>query len=109
MCDHFHITELVDGIYGASTDNSRVDKASVIRYAFDNIGFNRELDDRALMVGDRWTDVDGAKACALDCLGCGWGYAEPNELVEHGAYRVIDYVDELSGAVEEYFAGKATA
>lgn len=109
VCDHFHITELVDGIYGASTDNSRVDKASVIRYAFDNIGFNRELDDRALMVGDRWTDVDGAKACALDCLGCGWGYAEPNELVEHGAYRVIDHVDELSGAVEEYFADKATA
>ena len=31
VCDHFHITELVDGIYGASTDNSRVDKASVIR------------------------------------------------------------------------------
>ena len=26
VCDHFHITELVDGIYGASTDNSRVDK-----------------------------------------------------------------------------------
>ena len=99
VCDHFHITELVDGIYGASTDNSRVDKASVIRYAFDNIGFNRELDDRALMVGDRWTDVDGAKACALDCLGCGWGYAEPNELVEHGAYRVIDHVVRSRGGI----------
>lgn len=104
ICAHFHLDTLVDGIYGASEDNSRVDKASVIRYAFDNIGFNRDEGDLALMVGDRWTDVDGAHACDLDCLGCGWGYAEPNELVEHGAYRVIDHVDELTDAVNDYFA-----
>lgn len=104
VCDHFHLTELVDGVYGASEDNSRVDKESVIRYAFDRIGFDPEQGDRALMVGDRWTDVDGAKACGLDCLGCGWGYAEPHELVEHGAYRIIDHVDELDAAVNEYFA-----
>ena len=56
------------------------------------------------MVGDRWTDADGAKACGLDCLGCGWGYAEPGELKAHGAYRILDSVDELAKAVEEYFA-----
>lgn len=104
VCEHFGLDHMVDAIYGASRDNSRVDKDQVIRYAFDNIGFSRQEGDRALMVGDRWTDADGAMACHIDCLGCGWGYAEPGELKAHGCYRVIDHVDELTGAVKEYFA-----
>ena len=103
ICDRFGVTEMVDGIYGASKDNSRLLKEQVIEYCFDHIGFDRAI-DRALMVGDRWTDADGAQACGLDCLGCGWGYAEPGELAEHGAYRVIDRVDELHDAVVQYFA-----
>lgn len=98
ICDRFGVTEMVDGIYGASKDNSRLLKEQVIEYCFDHIGFDRAI-DCALMVGDRWTDADGAQACGLDCLGCGWGYAEPDELAEHGAYRVIDHVDELHDAV----------
>lgn len=103
VCEHFHITDMVDGVYGASEDNSRIDKDQVIRYAFEHIGYNPDNGDKALMVGDRWTDVDGATACGLDCLGCGWGYAEEDELTEHGAYRIIDTVDELAEAVQEYF------
>ena len=103
ICDRFGVTGMVDGIYGASMDNSRLLKEQVIEYCFEHIGFDRSV-DRALMVGDRWTDADGAKACGLDCLGCGWGYAEPGELTEHGAYRIIDQVDELHDAVVEYFA-----
>ena len=104
VCEHFHLDTMVDGIYGASTDNSRIDKDQVIRYCFDSIGFDADAGDRALMVGDRWTDVDGAIACGLDCLGCRWGYAEAGELEEHGAYRIIDTVDELAAAVNDYFA-----
>ena len=104
ICEHFHLDTMVDGIYGASKDNSRLDKDQVIRWAFQHIGFDENAGDKALMVGDRWTDADGAKACGLDCLGCGWGYAEPGELKAHGAYRVLDSVDGLAQAVEEYFA-----
>lgn len=103
ICEHFHLTDLVDGIYGASKDNSRITKEAVITYALDRIGVDRNSGDRALMVGDRWTDVDGAKLNGLDCLGCGWGYAEPNELREHGAYRVVPFVSELADAVNDYF------
>lgn len=103
VCRHFGLDILVDGIYGASRDNSRIAKDQVIRYAFAGIGFDVAYGDRALMVGDRWTDADGARACGLDCLGCGWGYAEPGELKAHGAYRTIDDVSGLDDAVTGYF------
>ena len=103
ICEHFHVDRMVDGIYGASKDNSRIDKDQVIRYCFDLIGFDAEAGDRAVMVGDRWTDIDGARACGIDTIGCRWGYAEPGEMEEHGAYAIIDRVDQLADAVERYF------
>ncbi|MEK0306675.1 HAD hydrolase-like protein [Bifidobacterium favimelis] len=106
VCDHFGLTDLVDGVYGASKDSSRLDKEDVIAWAFSHIGFNSDDGDRALMVGDRWTDAEGAAKMGLDCLGCGWGYADEGELLDHGCYRIIDRVDLLSGAVEEYFEGR---
>ena len=61
ICEHFHLTELLDGIYGASRDNSRLDKDQVIRYCFDKIGFDAAAGDKAVMIGDRYTDIDGAR------------------------------------------------
>lgn len=104
ICERFGVTPMVSGIYGASKDNTRLTKEQVIRYCFEHIGFDASAGDKALMVGDRWTDADGASACGLDCLGCGWGYAEPGELKEHGCYRIIDDIADLRAAVNEYFA-----
>ncbi|WP_229133191.1 HAD hydrolase-like protein [Bifidobacterium mizhiense] len=104
VCDHFGLTPLVDGVYGASKDSTRITKAQVISHALQQLGFDDKGGDRALMVGDRWTDADGALETGLDCLGCGWGYAEPGELESHGCYRVINQVDQLCQAAEDYFA-----
>ena len=108
VCDHFGLTPLVDGVYGASKDSTRITKAQVITYALEDIGFDAKCDDRALMVGDRWTDADGALETGLDCLGCGWGYAEPGELESHGCYRVIDQVDRLCQTTDDYFGNNQT-
>lgn len=104
VCEYFGLQEYLDDIFGASQDGSRTNKDQVIQYGFDRLAFNPNRGDRALMVGDRWTDVDGAQAEGIDCLGCGWGYAEPDELLSHGAYRVIDEISQLADAIKEYFA-----
>ena len=108
VCDHFGLTPLVDGVYGASKDSTRITKAQVITHALQQLGFDDKRGDRALMVGDRWTDADGALETGLDCLGCGWGYAEPGELESHGCYRVINQVDQLCKAAEDYFDNDPT-
>lgn len=97
VCDYFGITGMVDGIYGASMDRSRLEKDQVIQYCFASIGFD-STQDHAVMVGDRWTDMDGARKCGIPSLGCRWGYAEPHELEEHGATTIIDRVDQLHDA-----------
>ena len=104
ICEHFHLTELLDGIYGASTDNSRLDKDQVIRYCFESIGFDPSAGDRALMIGDRYTDIEGARACGVDTIGCRWGYAPAGEMEEHGVYEIIETPDQIEEAVNRYFA-----
>ena len=101
--EHFHLTELLDGIYGASRDNSRLDKDQVIRYCFDKIGFDAAAGDKAVMIGDRYTDIDGAHACNLDAIGCRWGYAPAGEMEEHGAYEIIEKPEQIEEAVNRYF------
>lgn len=103
VCKHFGLEDYLDGVYGASTDPSRISKDRVIDYACKQMGLAFNLGDRAVMVGDRWTDVDGATKTGLDCLGCAWGYAEPHELEDHGACLIIPEVDQLADAVSHYF------
>ena len=49
----------------------------------------------AIMVGDRFHDVQGARACGLDCVGVTFGYGGKDELVQAGAAAVVDTVDAL--------------
>lgn len=103
VSEHFHLDTMIDGLFGASTDNSRISKEAVINYAFDTLDYAPERGDKAVMVGDRWTDVDGAHACGLDCLGCRWGYAEAGELEQHGACSIVEHIDDLHDAIVDYF------
>lgn len=105
ICDYFHIGSYCDGVYGASLDTSRIHKDQVIAYAFQGMGFNPDRGDRAIMVGDRWTDIDGGHAQGLTTVGVSWGYAHPGELAEHGAEIIIDKVSDLPSAVEQSFHG----
>ena len=57
----------------------------------------------AVMIGDRYTDIDGAHACNLDAIGCRWGYAPAGEMEEHGAYEIIEKPEQIEEAGNRYF------
>lgn len=60
------------------------------------------------MVGDRWTDVDGARDGGhLDTIGARWGYADPGELEQHGAAVIAETTADLEQTVNDYFDQKA--
>lgn len=104
VCKHLGLTSQVDHIFGASIDWSRLHKADVIRYAFENLKYDPKHGDRAVMVGDRWTDIDGAREAGLETIGVRWGYSEPGELEKHGAVAYAEKPVDLPKVVDDYFA-----
>ena len=82
----------VDFVGGSLFDGTRGKKHEVIAYVLEHFSISP---DEAVMVGDRMYDVDGAKKCGMDCIGVSYGYAEPGELMSHGALCVADTTQEL--------------
>lgn len=98
ICDHFGLTDLVDGVYGAPKDNIPSTKATVIAHALAELGPERvPASGRIIMVGDRSHDVEGAAEHDIACLGAGWGYATPGELT--GAAEIVSQPSQLAQAL----------
>ena len=102
ICDRFALTGLVDGVYGASLDESRGTKAAVIGHALASLGAAVPERARIVMVGDREHDVLGAAVHGIACLGAEWGYAVPGELDRAGAIGIIATPADLADAVVRF-------
>ncbi|MCQ1986894.1 HAD hydrolase-like protein [Arthrobacter sp. zg-Y844] len=74
-------------------------KAGIIRAALER---HAGTFDRAVMIGDRRHDVEGAAANGIDCIGVSWGFAADGELDAAGAAVVVDTAEELADAVLAY-------
>ncbi|GEL17148.1 HAD hydrolase-like protein [Pseudonocardia asaccharolytica] len=79
-------SDLFAEIVGDTLDAGLPTKAAVIAEALARLGGH----DGAVMIGDRRTDVVGARAHGIDCLGAGWGYGEPDELAAAGAVAIVE-------------------
>ncbi|MDR1861819.1 MAG: HAD hydrolase-like protein [Candidatus Ancillula sp.] len=90
-----------DGIFGASIDKSRVAKSDVLRYALGSCGFDPAV-DKAILVGDRHYDVDGAHEIGISAIGCNWGYATPGE-IDHADF-LVDTPDQVPAILSDFFA-----
>ena len=92
ILEQYNMTNDFDLICGSEFDGTRGKKWEVIEYVLQRFGIEP---NEAIMVGDRKYDVLGAKKCGLDCVGVRFGYAEPNELEEHGAVYIAETADDL--------------
>ena len=92
ILSHFKIRDYFDAVYGAELDGVRSNKSDLLRYALDKTGAKPE---RALMIGDRRHDVDGALKNGVTAIGVSYGYGSREELVEAGANTVLASPEEL--------------
>jgi phosphoglycolate phosphatase len=90
-------TELFTEITGDTLDAQRPSKAAVVEEALRRLGSPAPAD--CVMVGDRRHDVIGSAAHGISCLGAGWGYGEPGELVTAGAVEVYATASALQSAL----------
>ena len=84
---HFDLYKYFD-FFGAATMDGRISKkADVISNLLSEMG--AESKDEILMVGDRYHDIEGAKANELKSAGVLWGYGSKEELQNAGAEYIL--------------------
>ena len=90
---HFDLDGYFEAVCGATMDETRTEKAEVIRYALETLGAKAE---ESLMVGDREHDVLGAHTVGVPCLGALWGYGSREELTKAGADALAETPEEMA-------------
>ncbi|MBQ2020007.1 MAG: HAD family hydrolase [Rikenellaceae bacterium] len=92
IAEHFDIARYFDAIHGSSLDGSRITKSSVVAEAVRDEGLDPE---RALMIGDRRHDVEGAREHGIKTVGVLYGYGSLEEHTAAGAAYIVKDLDEL--------------
>ncbi len=85
---HFAMYQYFD-FFGAATMDGKISKKEdVIVKLLEDMG----VADRSelLMIGDRYHDIEGAKANNLDSAGVLWGYGSKEELENAGADYILN-------------------
>lgn len=95
----FGMTKYFDFV-GAAIDRIRDTKPEVLEHSLRSVGC---LDrSRALMVGDRKYDAEGAKICGIDSLGVLYGHGSLEELSAAG----FNYIAKTPDEVERIILGE---
>lgn len=91
ILEHFDLLRHFDGLHGATMDEKRNKKEEVVAWALahtPDVG-------RAVMVGDRHHDIDGARANGIDSVGVLFGYGSEEELRAAGATHLAGTISQL--------------
>ncbi|GAA3693765.1 HAD family hydrolase [Zhihengliuella alba] len=96
---------LFETVHGADPDEAKphAGKAAIVAEALAALGLAEvgpeERGRRAVMVGDRYFDIEGAHAHGLPCIGVEWGYAPEGELAAADADAVVSEAGALRAAL----------
>lgn len=94
IVSHYGIREFFTQVCGSAPDGAGGDKALVIKSALEVCG---ETDlSQALMIGDRFYDIEGAKTVGIDSVGVLYGYGSRPELEEAGATYIVSAAAEIA-------------
>lgn len=99
--DYFDLSDYFDFIGGAQLEHTgRNEKADIIAYVLEEL----KIADKpsVIMVGDRYHDIEGARANGIKSLAvlCGYGCLE--EFKEHKADFIADNMEEAEKIIEKY-------
>ena len=99
ILERFELKRYFHFACGADLEGLCTKKEDVIRYAMKTAGITDPT--RAVMVGDRKHDVEGAKANGMECVGVTFGYGSREELENAGAAFIANSFDELLSFIEK--------
>jgi len=93
IVDHFPFGAAFARVYGPDPTQAHCAKAEMIAQAL--IDFDARA-EHAVMIGDRYFDIEGARANGVRGLGVSWGFGSIEELRDAGAETIVHVPSELS-------------
>lgn len=94
IAERFGLAPYLEQICGATLDGKINSKDAVVRLALERAGSPDP--SRVQMIGDRYHDIVGARACGIDCTYVLYGFGSREEAEQYNAAYIIDTVDELT-------------
>ena len=88
----FGLDKYFDFLGGAKGDN-RDHKWQVLDYSLNAVNADRS---RAILVGDRMYDAEGARICGIDSLAVSWGHGSREELETSGFTSIANTPEEVT-------------
>lgn len=96
IVEHFGLARHFAAVYGAEPGGRFDAKVDLLAHLVDSGVVDPE---RAVMVGDRASDIVAAKINGIRSIGALWGYAEPGELATAGADVLCESPRALAGCL----------
>jgi len=98
IIDHLPFGAAFARVYGPDAHHAHCAKAEMIAQALTDFGAQPQ---HSVMIGDRYFDIEGARANAVAGLGVAWGFGSVEELRAAGAHAIAHAPEELSTLVDE--------
>lgn len=92
LIDYLNISPLIDFIAAPESDKAPEGKTVLVEKAVNRFGVDKT---RALMVGDRYFDIDGANGAGVESVGVTFGYGSREELEKAGSTYLADNADDI--------------
>ena len=86
------LADLFEYISGATLDGSIETKEQVLTQLFENATLDKST---AVMIGDRYHDIEGARAVGLPCIAVLYGFGGKEEFLAHGADYIVAGAEEI--------------
>ncbi len=93
ISDYHNISQYYDFISAEQLNKNHSSKEELINTCLDF--FDNPPKESVLMVGDRFYDIDGAKAVGVDSAGAIYGFGTEEELRNAGATYILSSPDEI--------------
>lgn len=92
LIDYLKIDNLIDFIAAPESDKAPDKKTALVERAVKHFGVDKS---RALMIGDRYFDIDGANGAGVESIGVTFGYGSREELEKAGATYLADNSEDI--------------
>lgn len=96
IVDHLPFGRHFSRVYAPTGEGRHSEKAQMIAQALADFGVAA---GDAVMIGDRYFDIEGARANAVRSIGVTWGFGAHGELVEAGADVIATQPSELAALI----------